>query len=280
MGENTYQLYITSKISHNQDKDLIVQRLAALFRVTEKRADQLLSKPKTILKENLDKETAEKYQRAISKTGAECKIIDTSKRNDSEKNLAHTKLEELDYSVKKYTCPKCGADKDFYTDICSKCGADQFGNKVKGKSTFKRAIKYITVVVIICIILFTVNHFSSFLSDIYNKYANKLKINNGFSLAFDTRDKVTEFILRTNFWPNQNLDADLDKNISNDIIKSIIVSDNAVMTVTIRARALNTSQDKTVIFKPRLVKGKILWNCTTGTLDNDLRPSICQKNIQ
>jgi hypothetical protein len=110
----------------------------------------------------------------------------------------------------------------------------------------------------------------------YNVHVSNNKIENGLELAFDTRNKVTTFILETNFWPNQNIDANLDKNISNEIIESIVLGENAVITVTLRAEPLNEDSTKTIIFSPNVLKGKLVWNCQKGTLKNELRPEICK----
>jgi len=111
----------------------------------------------------------------------------------------------------------------------------------------------------------------------YNSYATKSRIENGLGLAFDTRNTITAFILETNFWPNQNIDANLPKNISNDVIESIVLGENGMFTVTLRAEALKSETAQTLIFKPGQLKNKLRWNCTQGTLDNEFRPDICRK---
>lgn len=89
MDENTYQVIITNSLSDDQDKLLVTQKLATLFKTSEQKAAQLLTKPETIVKKNIDQATAEKYQLAIRKTGAQCKII----------NSADEILPEIDASV-------------------------------------------------------------------------------------------------------------------------------------------------------------------------------------
>lgn len=271
MGENTYQLIITNIISADQNKDLVIQKLAELFKTSEQQAANLLNKPETVVKNNIDKATAEKYLAAIRKTGAHCKIIDTSAAEPSllEKSQAPS---ELDKISGKFFCSQCGSIKDS-TDVCLHCGFDPRVSKTK----YKVIAKYTSITIILTVIMVAAYIFAL---PVYNTYANKIKIANGLDLAYDTRDKITAFILETNFWPNQNIDANLDKNISNEIVESIMISENAVMTVTLRAAPLKIDSNKTIIFKPSLLKGKLVWNCTGGTLDNEFRPDACKSMHQ
>ena len=75
MQKNNFQIIITNHIKPDQDKNLITKKLAALFKIDEQKAAQLLLKPQTLIKDNLDEATANKYLAAIKQTGADCKII-------------------------------------------------------------------------------------------------------------------------------------------------------------------------------------------------------------
>jgi len=116
----------------------------------------------------------------------------------------------------------------------------------------------------------------------YQQYSKEQQVIDDLQLAFDTRNAITEFIGRTNFWPNQNIDAELPKQLSNRSIASIIVSENATMTVTFKTQATNSQTSDTVqtlIFTARTLKGRIVWNCLGGSLEKKYRPDICKKQI-
>ena len=270
MDENTYQLIITNKLSGNQDKNLIIKKLAALFKTSEQKAEQLLNKPKTIIKDNINRATAEKYLAAIHITGADCKIINTAPKEP--------KLEEkypplsIDNISEKSFCMECGTIMDS-TQVCLHCGYDSKAAGMKNKR--KSILKYTSMILGLTAIMIVIYLLAL---PYYNTYAEKNRILNSLELAFDTRNKITTFILETDFWPNQNIDANLDKNISNEIIESIVVGEKSVMTVTLRAKPLKSDSNKTIIFKPALLKGKLVWNCTKGTLKNEFRPDNCKSN--
>lgn len=275
INEKKYQIIITNKLSADQDKNLVIQNLASLFKIDEKKAARLLDKSETIIKEITDKAIAEKLLAAIRVTGADCIIVDSSSGGYIQREKKQPQLEEIDNSVKKYSCPECGAEKDSYTDVCLDCGFDQLNPNAKDKSKFKNFIKYISITLILITSIIIAYPFAL---PFYNIYAGKYKVANSLELAFDTRNKITGFILETNFWPNQNIDANLPKDISNEVIESIVIGTNAVTTVTLRAEAVNADSSKTIIFKPSLSGGKLVWNCLKGTLGNEFRPDDC-KNL-
>ena len=301
MDENTYQVIITSKLSDDQDKHLIIKKLAALFKTSEQKAEQLLSKSETIVKKDINKTTAEKYLSAIRNTGADCKIINTAEEEDSilpeiiaptspppeiehssftqtaikdhakaeQQEKQHRQLQDLDNFSEQSFCTECGTIKDSPTARCLHCGYDPLAPEIKNRRIRKYAsiILGITAVIIIAYLIAL---------PFYNSYATRSKIENGLGLAFDTRNQLTDIILKTGFWPNQNIDANLPKNISNEIIESIIISENARFTVTVRAQAIHREQAQTLIFSPKSLKEKLIWNCTEGTLENEFRPDICK----
>lgn len=304
MDENTYQLIITNKLSDDQDRNQVISNLASLFKINEQKAEQLLSKAETVVKNNIDKATAEKYLLAIRKTGADCKINNTAEdalpevitpvkpqvntelkdftqapMSETQTELKqqklalqareHQQLKDLDNFSEKSFCPECGTIKDAPTSICLNCGHDPQSADIKNRSMRKYAAILLSLIAVIIIAYLVALPF-------YNMYATKSKIENGLGLAFDTRNKISQFILKTNFWPNQNIDADLPKNISNEIVESIVIGNNSVFTVTLRAQALNSDTNKTLIFKPNMLKGKLVWNCTQGSLENEFRPDICK----
>jgi len=277
INEKKYQIIITNKLSADQDKNLVIQNLASLFKIDKKKAARLLDKSETVIKEITDKAVAEKLLAAIRTTGTDCRIVDSSSGGYILREKKQPQLEEIDNSAKKHSCPECGTDKDSYADVCLHCGFDQLNPNVKSKSKFKSYIKYISIILILTTSIIIAYPFAL---PFYNTYSGKYKVANGLELAFDTRNKITSFILETNFWPNQNIDANLPKQISNEVIESIVVGENAVTTVTLRAEAVNADSNKTIIFKPTLLNERLVWNCTKGTLDNEFRPGICKSNNQ
>ena len=227
-----------------------------------------MKKQEFVVKDNIDKVTAEKFLAAISKTGADCRII-----NKDEQKAIKEMNDRNDISEKLF-CIECGSIKES-SGACENCGFDPQPSKTKGG--FKKQLKYVSITV--GIILITIIAYQLAIP-FYNKYAHKQKIDLGMELAYETRNTITNLILETNFWPNQNIDANLPKHISNEVIESLIVGENALITVTIRAEALKLDSSQTIIFKPAASKGKLIWNCTKGTLKNEFRPDVCKNGHQ
>lgn len=307
MDQNTYKIIITNKLSADQDKATVISKLATLFKVSEERAIKLLSRPETVIKENLDQTSAKKYQLAISKTGAHSEIINTAAGDDlelpeidehikpvNEQNLtrdtqssgldsvlgqagndlsrhqaSNQKLELMDNFTEKHYCAACGAIKESEKAVCLQCGAVPADQKT---FRFYRItgvlLKIVAVLVVIGVLAYAAMPF-------YKEFENQYRVKKGLSLAVETRDKITVIILDTGFWPNQNLDANLPKVISNEVIESIIVTENGAFTVTLKPENFDTDEPQTLIFKPKTLRGKITWNCMEGTLAKKYRPEEC-----
>ncbi|MDH5483638.1 MAG: pilin [Gammaproteobacteria bacterium] len=301
MDDNNYQVIITNSIGTDQDTETVIAKLAALFKIDTAKAARIMQQSRTVIKDNLDEATAKKYCLAIQKTGAHCELIDKSaeplpelsipdqprpdiepkpfiqtarKSADKQQSLSleardEQSLKNLDQFTAQGFCAECGTIKESADSICIHCGLrDDLANQTK--TTIKKAL----LASVAAAVLFVILGFA--LKPFYLQYTQKTKIQDGLQLAIETRNRVTTFILDTNFWPNQNIDAGLPKSIQNEIIESIKVSENAVITVIIRAEALGSSQSQDLIFTPRLFKDKITWNCLKGSLSNKFRPDACK----
>ncbi len=166
-------------------------------------------------------------------------------------------------------CPNCGTIRAAPDSICNHCGYDP--DKIN-HSNKKRVVIIASLFITVLAVLFLIGN------PYYQQYTKRIQIAEDLKLAFDVRNKVSDFILKTNFWPNQNIDAGLEKNISNQSIKSVLIGENASITVTIKGQTLD-GEDQTLILTPHTLKGRIVWNCRKGTLSEKFRPDICRANI-
>lgn len=302
-------------ISHSTDTTgAIANKLASLFKITPEKASGILQQKEFVIKKQTDKQTAEKFHKAISAAGANCRVEETFVEAEAElptiEDIATpvdvkplidpTKSEieplaskPLNFSLEERSkpnetqdteddqfksiapenfCPECGTIRSSADAACVHCGYDPA--QIKTQNT-KALIKKVTIAaaVLIIVVLITL--------PFYQRYSQHKQIQDDLKLAFDTRNTVTEFIKRTNFWPNQNIDASLPKSISNRSIESITIGNRAVITITLKKQVLEeldlNSNNRTLIFTPNTLKGRIVWNCLKGTLEKSIRPEICLK---
>jgi len=286
------------------------EKLASLFKTPVEKARAILLKDGFVIKKKTDKATAEKFYKAITSTGTNCRIEEIIEAEEetalptieelipqqeaqplidpTRPDIAPLHSEQMDLSLEKRPvektqkedkviddinpesfCPECGTIRASVDSICIHCGYDPEDIK----STTSK-VKLINLVIVILILVA-----GGFLGlPYYQQYAKRAQIETDLNLAFDTRNTVTEFIQKTNFWPNQNIDAGLPKQIENQSIESIVLSENGVMTVTIRGEVLG-GDAQTLIFTPNTLKGRIVWNCLKGTLVREMRPEICLEKV-
>ncbi len=286
----------------------VILKLSNLLKVTEKKIQLILEKDSFVIKKGTSQALAKKLCDSIVSAGANCRIDEVLDSDDGElpvieevvsnqkakpltditqPKISPLQQDDVSLSLEEVSkqesvssendnafktiqpelfCPTCGTVRAKAESKCVHCGYNP--EEINKKKLMRK--RYIAAALIIIAII------AAFVSFPYLQESRKQsQIQEDMALAFDTRNKISGFIKQTNFWPNQNIDANLKKNISNNSIKSIIVSENALMTVTIRADALY-GEEKTIIFIPSVLKGRIVWNCRKGTLDEQYRPNICR----
>ncbi len=311
MDNKNYKVVILKTPSYTPDT---VKKLSGLFKITTDKAEDILSRYEYVVKKQTDKATAEKFHKAISSIGVNCRVdeiildeeinlptieeVKTPEQSEvkpltdltrREQDIQPLETEQLNLSLaakpveksrskndedkliddvtpEKF-CPECGTIRASADSVCVHCGYDPaiISKENKSKNFIRIGIAVVAVILVIAIAY-----------PFYLEFSKRIQIENDLKLAFDTRNEVTEFIEKTNFCPNQNIDAGLDKEISNASVKSVVVGDNAVITTTIRGDVLD-GEDQTLIFTPNTLKGHIVWNCLKGTLAEKYRPDICVK---
>ncbi len=74
MAEESYEVVFHGKISSGRDQATVISNMAKLFRSSEDKIARLFSGGEFILKSNLDKLTAQRYQQTLGKAGALCEV--------------------------------------------------------------------------------------------------------------------------------------------------------------------------------------------------------------
>ena len=74
MTENIYRVVLSGKLAAGKSEADVAARMAALFKTTADKMSQLVKRPGTVVKKDVDLATAKKYAQAILSTGAVCMI--------------------------------------------------------------------------------------------------------------------------------------------------------------------------------------------------------------
>ena len=98
----------------------VKRKLAALFKLDEARVEQLFQRVPVVIKRNLTRAEALKYDRAFEQTGAESRIV-PSRRDDEPKQQAVSATSAATRQ-RLITCPKCGAEQAETQQECARCG--------------------------------------------------------------------------------------------------------------------------------------------------------------
>jgi TM2 domain-containing membrane protein YozV/Tfp pilus assembly major pilin PilA len=107
----------------------------------------------------------------------------------------------------------------------------------------------------------------------YQDYTFRAKVASAMPLVEETKNKVANVILAKNFYPNENVLAGLPEDISNEVISSIRLGDQAKIVVEFKLGQLkNTS----IIWMPSKQNEEIIWDCKGGDLPDKYRIAQCR----
>ncbi len=76
MGQNTFEVVFSGKLVEGAVLEQVKARVAAMFKVEVAKVERLFSGATVSIKKGLDEATAKKYQMALHKAGAVCRIVD------------------------------------------------------------------------------------------------------------------------------------------------------------------------------------------------------------
>lgn len=94
MEKTSYNIIFRGEIAEGQDIEEVKKNLAALFKVTDEKIEQLFSGRPVRIKKKVDHATANKYKEAMEKAGALCSIVPFSGETDQKTSQEAGKQQE------------------------------------------------------------------------------------------------------------------------------------------------------------------------------------------
>lgn len=100
----------------------------------------------------------------------------------------------------------------------------------------------------------------------------------GHEHALAIQGKVRDFVSRTGFWPNSNLDTGLGdaEQLGSAEVARITIGANALMTLHFRDELAEIGGHSLAYVPERDAQGLPSWRCEGGTLPDPWRPADCQ----
>ncbi|MFV5499189.1 pilin [Acinetobacter towneri] len=107
----------------------------------------------------------------------------------------------------------------------------------------------------------------------YQNYTKRSHVSEGLSLAGGAKAAVSEYYSSQGEWPTNNAQAGISNTITGNAVRSVEVTNSGVITVTYNTKV---EAGNTLILKGEATQAGITWDCTTGTVTPNLRPSNCR----
>jgi TM2 domain-containing membrane protein YozV len=132
MAQSFWKVIIEGTVRQGEDAAEVKRKLARLFRVEEGKVAGLLNGKAVVIKKEVDRETAVKYQRALAEAGAACRIEEMEEDLSEISSLGTTVEPKTEPEASKgpalANCPKCNYSPTSPEDgllkdgICPACG--------------------------------------------------------------------------------------------------------------------------------------------------------------
>lgn len=125
LGED-YEVLFSGEVYRGADRVVVKRNLALLFNEKPGKIEQLFTGRTVVLKNGLSQKAAERYQVALAKAGAVCKIRDRNNPYAGRARFGGNESREFtlrDISVHRVVCPRCNYQQ-LEAEICVRCGAN------------------------------------------------------------------------------------------------------------------------------------------------------------
>jgi uncharacterized RDD family membrane protein YckC len=121
-----YEVLFSGEVYRGADRVVVKRNLALLFNEDPAKIEQLFTGRTVVLKNGLNRKTAERYQVALAKAGAVSKIRNRAEPLDAKARFNVDESREFtlrDISVHRVVCPRCNYQQ-LEAELCVRCGAN------------------------------------------------------------------------------------------------------------------------------------------------------------
>lgn len=138
-------------------------------------------------------------------------------------------------------------------------------------------------VVVILVLIPVVGILAAVAIPAYQDYTLRAQVNSAMPIVNRYKGEVSEFIQRTSFIPNSNLDAGLPENISDGHLQSLAIESGGRMVGTFQSDN-DQLNGETIVWVPAVsapgeAGATVTWDCSGGTLMKRFRPTECREGM-
>lgn len=295
IGLKRYRLIFYGNLMLEADPDAARAAFAKRYKLNDQKLTASFSGRKVALHSELNEQDAYRIQSELEDIGliTHLELLETSKspqaaptkkktaipplEKRADPTRANTVQEPAQTSAPKADsrhltpCPSCRQPIEPKALNCRYCG-ERVG---------KRSLTWLWLSAAGLLLAVGIGGLLSFIAPLYQQQVSKSSttraISNGIEEAKAIQQPVREFIGRTGFWPNTNLDAGLDEpqTFRTESTDSLTVGNKALIILTFNTD-LPDIGGETLLFVPQKEPdGSVSWRCDGGSLAMELRPTEC-----
>lgn len=312
-----YRVLFYGETADDADRDAAATALGQRLKLNEAMLKRVMSGRKVALRSKLDQDNAFALQTELEKAGLVThieKMPEAPKPSGAEQTLQtpqppvstaprerrvqmqatrlpmpppvdgpdaapHMKTELL---AGQYPCPQCQGPLESKALTCRWCGL-RLNEDEKTAAWWLSALGAAAVLIISTLLVLAASGMfgNAMLSSLSSSQQPEQQVATAYASTNEVQAHIRDFVGRTNFWPNSNLDAGLPEpaQLANQYLISIEVLDNATLIATLRPE-LEFIGGHTFRLQAQIdTQGLPVWSCSDTSLPPALAPPQCLTHV-
>jgi|GEM_PF-2095138 len=270
IGLKRYRLLFYGNVMEEADPQQARQRLAARYKLSDAQLAACFSGRKVALHKDLDEATAYRIQSELEDSGLITHLELTHEERAAPKQA---------YDAKPLEAP-APTPESSPEATTSRAQAEQMAEALLAAAVASRPARTtnwgLWAMLMLAVALAGVMIWLGM--PMYQSTQLQKTILAGLAQGEAVEAELAEFVERTGFWPNSNLDAGLGsaESYGTDVVSGVRIGQKSLIVVTFR-KELDQIGGTTLVLVPQQHEdGSISWRCDGGTLDKALMPANCR----
>lgn len=270
IGLKRYRIIFYGGLLAEADPARAREFLRQRYRLDASRLDACFSGRKVALQTNLDETDAYRIQNELEDIG----LITQLELTHTEETPAPVREPLVHHAPKKEAtdtpsfCPGCQCPMATGQQWCRDCTAR--------RRQQRRARLGVAAAVLVLVAAAGALAWKAM--PLYQRFQTHAHVADSIEAARQVQPALRDFIDRTGFWPNSNLDAGLPAPdaFSDDRIAELRIGSKALITLVLQPTLPDIGGATLTFIPQRSESGEISWRCDGGTLPEEFLPDACR----
>ena len=110
----------------------------------------------------------------------------------------------------------------------------------------------------------------------YQDYVERTRLSTAYSSAVAVKDRVTDYVITNNQWPESAQMLDIDPSDLRDDVRNFEVGIYNDGIVGALVGSTESGAEKYIVLEPNVIDGELIWKCYGENIPEKLLPGDCR----